>query len=105
MELHELSIHELQQRLRDGAVTATGLLESVWQRIDAVEGRVHAYIALMKEEAFAQAEAADRAIAAGRMGPLTGIPIALKDILCTRGIPTTCGSRMLHNFIPLTTLR
>jgi aspartyl-tRNA(Asn)/glutamyl-tRNA(Gln) amidotransferase subunit A len=100
MALYELSIHELQQRLRDGAVTATGLLESVWQRIDAVEGRVHAYIALMKDEAFAQAEEADRAIAAGHMGPLTGIPIALKDILCTRGIPTTCGSRMLHNFIP-----
>ena len=100
MELYELTIHELQEKIRSGDVSASQALESVFGRIEAVEGNVHAYITILKEEAFAEADQADRDIRAGNLKPLTGIPVALKDIFCTRGIRTTCGSRILHNFIP-----
>ena len=100
MELYELTIHELQNKLRTGKTSAVEILQAVFTRIDAVEERVHAYIALMKDAAFARAEEADREIKAGMIKPLTGIPIALKDICCTRGFATTCGSRILQNFLP-----
>jgi aspartyl-tRNA(Asn)/glutamyl-tRNA(Gln) amidotransferase subunit A len=100
MELYELTIHELQKKLRNGEVSASQVLNSVFGRIEAVEGNVHAYVTLLKERAFAEADQADRDIRAGNLKPLTGIPVALKDIFCTRGIRTTCGSRILHNFIP-----
>jgi len=98
--LYQLTIHELQDKLRAGETTAVDILASVNGRIDAVESRVHSYISLMKTSAQAQAEQADQEIKAGRMKALTGIPIALKDIFCTKGLTTTCGSRILHNFVP-----
>ncbi len=100
MELYELTIHELQKKIRSGEVSAVQVLTSVFDRIEAVEQRVHAYITLLKDRAFAEAEQADRDIKAGNLKPLTGIPVALKDIFCTQGIRTTCGSHILHNFIP-----
>ena len=100
MELHQFTIHALQEKIRNGEVSALQIAESVFSRIDAVEGRIHSYIRLMKEEAMASAARADEGIQKGDLQPLTGIPIALKDIVCTRGIPTTCGSRMLHQFVP-----
>ena len=100
MELNQLTIHELQDKLRSGETSAVDILQSVFERIDAVEDKVHAYISLMKEAAFIQAEAADREIKSGKIGPLSGIPVALKDIYCTKGFPTTCGSHILHNFVP-----
>jgi aspartyl-tRNA(Asn)/glutamyl-tRNA(Gln) amidotransferase subunit A len=100
MELYELTIHELLDKLRTGETTSAAITASVFERIDAVEGDVHAYITLMRESALAEAAQADERIKKGEMGPLTGIPIALKDIYCTRGVPTTCGSRILQNFIP-----
>jgi len=99
-KLSQLTIHELQGLLRTGGATSSAIVESVFQRIDAVEGSVHAYITLMKEQALAEAAKADRYIKEGKIGPLTGIPIALKDIVCTKGLLTTCGSRILHNFVP-----
>lgn len=99
MELHSLTIHELQDMIRAGGTTATRITEAVFQRIGAVEPKVHAYIRLMKEEALAQAALADEDIKRGDIKPLTGIGVALKDLLCTRGVPTTCGSRMLQNYI------
>ena len=72
----------------------------MYQRIDAVEPRVHAYITLTREAALEQADAADERIRQGRIQPLTGIPLAIKDLLCTAGTATTCGSRILENFIP-----
>ena len=100
MELYTLTIHELQDRLRAGETTAEALTRAVFKRIRAVESDVHAYITLLEEPALAQADRADRAIRDGDLRALTGIPIALKDILCTRGTRTTCGSRILENFIP-----
>ena len=100
MALNQLTIHELQHKLKTGETTAVELVRSVFERIDSVEDKVHGYIALMRESAFAQAEEADRDIREGKIKALTGIPIALKDIYCTKGFPTTCGSRILHNFKP-----
>jgi aspartyl-tRNA(Asn)/glutamyl-tRNA(Gln) amidotransferase subunit A len=100
MELYQLTIHELQEKIKNGSVSATQITESVFSRIDAVEERVHSYIRLIKEEAFAAATKADENIKKGEIRSLTGIPIALKDIVCTKGIPTTCGSHILHNFVP-----
>ena len=84
MELYSLTIHELQEKIKNGDVSATQLAESVFSRIDAVEERVHSYIRLMKEEALAAAAKADENIKKGDIQPLTGIPIALKDIVCTQ---------------------
>lgn len=100
MELNQLTIHELQEKIKNGEVSATQIAESVFARIDAVEEQVHSYIRLMKDEALNAAKKADEEIKKGNIKALTGIPIALKDILCTKGITTTCGSKILHNFVP-----
>lgn len=100
MELYSFTIHELQEKIKSGDVSAMQIVESVFSRIDAVEERVHSYIRLMKEEALAAAAKSDENIKKGDIQPLTGIPVALKDIVCTKGITTTCGSHILHNFVP-----
>ncbi len=100
MELYELTIHELQAKLRTGQTTAAEITASVFERIDAVEKDVRAYITLMRKSALAEAAQADEQIKRGEGGALAGIPIALKDITCTQGYRTTCGSRILDNFIP-----
>ena len=100
MELHQLTIHELQKLIRSGKVNSSDIVRSVFKRIDAVEGSVHAYISFMKEYAFEEAAKADHSIREGNIRTLTGIPIALKDIVCTKGFLTTCGSRILYSYIP-----
>ena len=100
MDLNRLTIHELQKKIRAGDVSSTDIVRDVFSRIDAVEKDVHAFITVMRDEAFSGASRADADIKAGDIKTLTGIPIALKDILCTRGFPTTCGSRILNNYIP-----
>lgn len=100
MELARQTIHALQEKIRARETTAVEILQSVFQRIDTVEKDIHAYILLTREAALVDAERADAAIRRGDIRPLTGIPIALKDLLCTRGITTTCASRILHNFVP-----
>ena len=100
MELHQLTIHELQKLIQNGEVSSTQITRSVFSRIDEVEERIHSYIRLMKDEALAAAARADEDIKNGNIRPLTGIPVALKDIVCTKGITTTCGSNILHNFVP-----
>jgi aspartyl-tRNA(Asn)/glutamyl-tRNA(Gln) amidotransferase subunit A len=100
MEPNQLTIHALQQKIRSGEITSTQIVQSVFRRIDAVEKDIHAYILLTREASLAEASRADEAIKKGHIKPLTGIPIALKDLLCTQGIATTCGSRILHNFVP-----
>jgi aspartyl-tRNA(Asn)/glutamyl-tRNA(Gln) amidotransferase subunit A len=99
-DLHLLTIHEAQAMLRKGEISAVELTQVVLDRILAVDNNVRAYISLLPEEALAQAEAADRRRADGDDTPLLGIPLAIKDVICTLGITTTCGSRILENFVP-----
>jgi len=100
MTLHQLTIHELQNMLRDGEVSSREITEACFERIDAVEDGLNAYITLTRESALRQAEHADGLIRAGKTGILTGIPLALKDVMCTDGVKTTCGSRVLEHFVP-----
>ena len=96
-----LTAHELHEALKKKKVSSRELVEAFFARIESVEKNVHAYNTLTKKEALAQADRADRTIAAGEnFGPLTGVPIALKDNLCTDGIRTTCSSKILENFVP-----
>jgi len=100
MELNELTIHAAHDLLRNKEVSSVELTQAVLDRIEAVDDRVGAYITVAGEQALEAAAAADRAIAGGGIAPLTGIPLGVKDLMCTRGIPTTCASRILENFVP-----
>ncbi|WP_243372228.1 Asp-tRNA(Asn)/Glu-tRNA(Gln) amidotransferase subunit GatA [Geotalea sp. SG265] len=100
MELFELTIHELHDKLKKKEVSSVEATKALLARIEAVEPKVNAFITVTAEQALKDAEEADRRIAAGDMATLTGIPVALKDIFLTRGIRTTCASRILENFIP-----
>src|SRR6056300_1243790 len=100
MSLHKLTIHELGEMLGRRQVSAVELTRDVLQRIEKVEDRVKAYITLDREKALAQAEAADKELKDGTGGALCGIPLSIKDVLCTDGMRTTCGSRILENFVP-----
>ncbi|MCX8116339.1 MAG: Asp-tRNA(Asn)/Glu-tRNA(Gln) amidotransferase subunit GatA [Desulfobacterota bacterium] len=101
MELHRLTIHELHDLLVKKEVTSREITEDLYRRIEKVEEKIQAYLRLTKEEAFEQADEADRAIRRGEpVGELAGIPIGLKDILCTKGVPTTCASKILQHYIP-----
>lgn len=101
MSLYQLTAKELHGKLQRKECSAREIAESVFARIDDCEERVGAYITLEKENALAAAEAVDKRIAAGEsVGPLAGIPMAVKDNICTKDILTTCASRMLYNFRP-----
>ena len=100
MELNQLTIHELQEKIKAGETTSTEIVQAVFRRIDAVEKDVHAYILLTREKALEGAVRADEEIKTGNIKTLTGIPIALKDLLCTKGVTTTCASHILHNYVP-----
>ena len=93
--------HEHAAALRAGEYRARDLAAAVLARARAQEDGLRAYVRLTPEEALAQADAADDRLRAGDAAPLTGVPIALKDVLSTRGVPTTAGSRMLEGFTPI----
>jgi aspartyl-tRNA(Asn)/glutamyl-tRNA(Gln) amidotransferase subunit A len=99
-EPYQMTIHELHELLKTKKISSAELTRSVFQRIEAVEHDVHAYITLTRDGALQQAAAADSQIKQGAIASLTGIPVAIKDILCTAGIATTCGSKILENFMP-----
>ena len=86
--------------LKTKEVSSRELTQAVLDRIEAVEDQVDAFITVTKEDALQAADMADQQIAKGEIGPLTGIPIGVKDLICTKDIKTTCGSRILENFIP-----
>lgn len=100
MELFSLGIAELQKLLLEHKITATDIHTSLYKRIDAVEGNVRAYITLTREKALGMAEQAERDLAAGNGKPLSGILVAVKDNMCTKGVLTTCASKILSNFMP-----
>ena len=101
MDLHSLTIHQLHDLLVKKEVTSREATDALYRRIQEVEGKVKAYLLLTEEEAFRQADQVDRKMAKGEwLGDLAGIPLGLKDILCTKGIRTTCASKILENYIP-----
>ena len=91
---------ELRRLLEHGATTSVALLRACLARVAALDPTLHAFLRL-NPEAESEAAAADAARASGRAGPLCGIPVALKDNLCTAGLATTCGSALLRGFVPL----
>ena len=100
MELFELTIAEAHRLLKGKRISSVELTQAVLERIQALEERVDAFITITEEEAMQQAKEADQMIEQGNCQLLTGIPLAIKDVICTRGIPTTCGSKILENFVP-----
>ncbi len=100
MTLHRLTIHEAHELLSKREISSVELTQSVLSRIDRCDGEIKAYLTVIPELALEQARQADESIAAGEARPLTGIPVAVKDNMCTRGVPTTCGSRILEGFVP-----
>src|SRR5690242_6409878 len=100
-ELYELSIREAGKLLREGKISSTELTQAHLERIREIEPKVKAFTLVTDELALAQAREADRRFASEEdVTPLTGIPIAIKDVICTKGVRTTCSSRMLENFVP-----
>ena len=100
-ELNWLTVTEASELLQRGETTSVELTQACLDRTNLVEGRVQSFLTLTPELALAQAEEADRRLANGAAGPLTGVPLQVKDVMCTRDVPTTCASRMLENFIPV----
>jgi aspartyl-tRNA(Asn)/glutamyl-tRNA(Gln) amidotransferase subunit A len=105
--LCHMNLHELHDMLASGQVSSREITSDVLARIDEVEASVGAYVTIDREGALKSADAADAAIArarrdgdAGEVGPLVGIPVSLKDNVCTRGMRTTCCSKMLEGFVP-----
>ena len=98
-DLHRASLTELIAGLRARRFSSAELVRSYLERIDRHQGALNAFICVTREQALKDAQAADRVLAAGGGGALTGVPIAHKDIFCTQGVRTTCGSRMLDNFV------
>ncbi|MYB63267.1 Asp-tRNA(Asn)/Glu-tRNA(Gln) amidotransferase subunit GatA [Candidatus Poribacteria bacterium] len=101
MSLYQLTVHELHEKLKEREITAVELTESIYARIDAVEPSVNGYLTLTKALALEQASKADVGFQNGNeMPPLAGIPIAIKDVICTKDVRTTCASKILSNFVP-----
>ena len=101
MDLTKLTAAELSRMLTDREVSAVEVTTAHLNRIDAVDDRVRAFLHVANEDAIRQAEAVDRRRASGaELGPLAGVPVAVKDLFTTVGMPTTCGSRILDGWMP-----
>ncbi len=100
MDLTQLTIREAHEGLKEKAFSSVELTRAILDRIDAVDSKIRAYLTVVPEVALKQAQAADREIQEGRIGPLTGIPLSIKDLICTQGIRTSCASKILEHFVP-----
>jgi len=100
-DLTGLTIHELAARYRSGEATPTRAVQAYLDRIAALDPKVRAYVTVTGEQALARAAAADGRLRTGKpLGDLDGIPLAIKDVICTRGVRTTCSSKILETFVP-----
>ncbi len=101
MSHYQLTAHELHEKLKEREITSVELTESIYARIEDVEPSIKGYLTLTKEMALEQASTADTGFQNGNdMQPLAGIPIAIKDVICTKNVRTTCASKILSNFVP-----
>ncbi|MDE3078298.1 MAG: Asp-tRNA(Asn)/Glu-tRNA(Gln) amidotransferase subunit GatA, partial [Chloroflexota bacterium] len=102
MSLHTLTIHEAARRLRASETSSVELTQAALDRIQQVDDRVRAFMTVTSELALEQARAADQRLASGgEASPLLGVPMALKDVLVTEGVRTTCSSKILENYLPV----
>jgi aspartyl-tRNA(Asn)/glutamyl-tRNA(Gln) amidotransferase subunit A len=100
-ELYQLTIHEAHKLLKQTEISSVELTKSVLKRITEIEGKVHACVTITEGLALEEAEKVDNYInTANEITPLIGIPTLIKDVICTKGIRTTCSSKMLENFVP-----
>jgi len=101
MDLHKLTAHELHEMLKARKVSSREITQAVLKRVSEVEERVKAYVTVTADQALETARAVDDRISRGaEIGPLTGIPVAIKDNMCTTGVLTTCSSKILFNYKP-----
>ena len=101
MSILDMTALELGRRIQSGDITAVQAAEASLARIKAMEPSIHAYVTVNEEKTMEQAGKVQAEIEAGRLsGPLAGVPVAVKDNMCTEGMRTTCSSRILENFIP-----
>jgi len=101
MELYDLTVHEIREKIKSKEVTIREVLDSVYSRIDSVENKIKAYITLTKEYAYVRADMLQNKLDSGEdIGILGGVPIAIKDNICIKDVKTTCASKMLENFVP-----
>ena len=101
MDLFHLTVHEARDLLQRGETSSVELTEAVLDRVRSVEPELQAYVTVTEERARDDARRADEVLRQGRGSALTGIPMQIKDLICTQGIPTTCASRMLEGFVPI----
>ncbi len=101
MSIHWESLVKLRDLLRRGEVSSEELTRHFLNRISELDPKVKAYITITEEESLSQAREADKALKAGEEKPLLGVPLAIKDNICTKGIRTTCASKILENFVPI----
>ncbi|MBI5740896.1 MAG: Asp-tRNA(Asn)/Glu-tRNA(Gln) amidotransferase subunit GatA [Nitrospirae bacterium] len=100
MELHQFTIEDARTAIGKGEISPVELTEAAFRRIEAVEDKVHSFVTLSREDAVLQARQADESVKrnAGRL--LSGIPLAIKDNICTKDVRTTCSSKILEKFVP-----
>ena len=99
-KLHQLTISQTRQLLKERKVSSVELTEASLRRLADVEDEIHACVTICEDLALEQAKNADNALCKDNIKPLTGIPLLIKDNMCTKGLRTTCSSKMLENFIP-----
>jgi len=99
-DYNQLTIHEAHRLLKAKQLSSVELTKACFERIRQVEPKLHALVTITEELALEQAQKADELLVAGNTNSLTGIPVLIKDNMCTKGRPTTCSSKMLENFVP-----